>query len=223
MPLYNPSSNSSTGSNNRGLYTIPDMPALSTFGQVNISGTASAIENSGKAITIVDTEPTFQSIHLNGLTKVIPAATPYRISILALLNAQNVGYWGFAFGWTDGIKFDICSQQGGETFCHPLFSDANTRVSAGDNVCALPMMQGALWLGLRDDGSNIYFEFSLDGANYTTIVTSTKAAGYLSTNGYTSIFFGLFNGNYTYPTPSGNALSASFLAYDENGLTRFAG
>jgi hypothetical protein len=202
------------------------MPALSGFTGVNLTGTAKAIENPGKAITIIDTAPTYKgSPNLNGLYAAVPASTPYRVAIYCLFNNTSESYWGPAFGWTDGTRFQTVGQVGAETWTISQFSNYNTRASFTDNIRRLPIagLSAGCWFGLRDDGTSVWFEISADGANYQPITSITKSSGYLGSSGYSNVFFGLFNLNQAFNPGTNYPLSASFLAYDINGLSRVAG
>ncbi len=222
----NPSWVAQSGGGGRGLFTLPTMPPLAGFTQVNLTGTASAIENSGKAFTIIDTAPTYKSTpSLNGLYIAVPVATPYRVAIYCLFNNTSESYWGPAFGWTDGTKFQTVGQVGTETWSISQFSNFSTRASYTDNLRNLPIsgLSAGCWFGLRDDGTNVWFEISADGAYYQPITSVVKSSGYLGASGYTNIFFGLFNFNETFNPGTNYPLSASFLAYDTNGLSRMVG
>lgn len=47
------------------------------------------------------------------------------------------------------------------------------------------------WVQIADDGTNVSFRYSMDGANFKTVYTVAKASGYLGSSGYSNIVFGL--------------------------------
>src|ERR1019366_6144059 len=53
------------------------IPPLASFGQINISGNVSAVENLGKAISIVANGNSFNDTTLCGIRIATPGATPY--------------------------------------------------------------------------------------------------------------------------------------------------
>ena len=221
MPVFNPVSSSNSGG--RSLYTIPDMPALSGFTLLDgTNSTASVSENSGKSITITDTYPTYGRICTVGLIKPVPSTSPYRVSILCLSNIEARFYYGVAFGFSDGTKIEQVTKPGSLVWGYNTYNVASARNSfIADLLPANALGGNPIWFGLRDDGTYVYFEISVDGVNYTTIYKVAKSSGFLGASGYTHTFFGLccHNESINPPVP----ISASFLAYDENGLNRTIG
>jgi hypothetical protein len=71
---------------------------------------------------------------------------------------------------------------------------------------------GNLFLGLRDDGTNVYFETSGDGSSWEPIYSHAKSGGYLSD--YTHLAWMAYNNDGT------SNISATLFLWDEDGLTR---
>jgi hypothetical protein len=212
------------GSGSRGLFSLGTMPSMASFTQLGVGGNVSAVENAGKAFTIIDVQPVYTSSpYLNGFSKTVPSSTPYRVAIYCLFNSLDSAYWGPAFGWSNGTEYHVASMTGSQTFSINNFASLTNRVSTSDNIAKRPMANAGIWFGLHDDGTNVYFEVSSDGANYIPIYITTKSAGYLGSTGYSNTFFGQFDVNGTYSSDTQYPLSTSFLAYDENGLTRVVG
>ncbi len=193
------------------------VPALSSFTQINISSTSSVSENSGLALSIIDTGKSATA--LAGLTLAVPVSTPYRVAILLLGTTANTSSTEYCWGWSDGTKFDTLGSSGGGLGAptQESWTNSTTRSSfAGVTPTLLFPTMGYVWLGLHDDGTNRIFEVSGDGANYETVLTTAKSSGFLGSSGYTNIFFGL--------RPSGAVKGVfSCLCYDVNGLTRVVG
>jgi hypothetical protein len=49
------------------------------------------------------------------------------------------------------------------------------------------------WLRLRDDGTNVYFQWSSDGYNFVTFYSTAKSSGYLGSSGYSNLMFDMGN------------------------------
>jgi hypothetical protein len=52
-----------------------------------------------------------------------------------------------------------------------------------------PIITNPLWLQIRDDGTSIYFRYSVDGANFYTLYNSAKSGAWLGSSGYNNIMF----------------------------------
>ncbi|MDE2097513.1 MAG: hypothetical protein KGL39_09730 [Patescibacteria group bacterium] len=192
------------------------VPALSGFAQINLSGTSSVVENAGKSLQLIDSGRNAEN--LIGLAYTAPA-TPYRIALFAQFSANLIGTQaqGLVWGFTDGTKFETFSINpagaGGTNATNAQYAvwTSSTAISTYTNVITGKYMLPSwnTWLGIRDDGTNIYFEVSADGANYS--VLQQQAHGGLTS--YPKVFFGIENRT-TVP------MAASFRCYDPNGLTR---
>ena len=75
-----------------------------------------------------------------------------------------------------------------------------------------------IWVGWKDDGTNFSLLLSSDGANYTTLFTQAKSAGYLGASGYSNLIIGVCNGN-----ASIAGVAVSLRAFDPNGAARVVG
>lgn len=198
--------------------TSAGVPAIGAFTQFGISGSVS-LTSGNNWITIKDVAT--NTISLHGVYKAAPTA-PYRVAILVQYTAPFTNYFGPSLGFTDGTKLDVMTMAcynagtgGSGGVQHDNYSNLNTRAAFTGNATDLFQASavGTFWIGLRDDGTNIYFERSVDGANWSTIITSTKAAGYLGASGYTNIAAGV----------CADAPATEYMtikAWDVNGLTR---
>lgn len=205
---------------NIGRKLLVAMPALSGFTQVNITGTRSITETAGKAFSIIESSPA-ASPKIAGVIKAVPAA-PYRIVFLLMTNAPTFNYLGWAFGFSDGIKFHIISNPSSGSVEEMTWTTFSARASdAPLNTRRPDFHQGTgHWYAIRDNNAGkVYFETSEDGVNFATWQVVTKSGGYLGSSGYTNAFVGLYS---EASTSSGTDYphSISIQEYDENGATR---
>jgi hypothetical protein len=133
---------------------------------------------------------------------------------MAALNSADGSGPAACFGWSDGTKYQCLARYGNAGTGSFIFnfSDAQTLlgVTAGP-FNATSVWGGIFWVGLRNDGTNLFYEFSNDGVNFITINEELLSTDYLSAA--TDVFVGL------YANASSNA-ALSFYVYDVNGLTR---
>jgi hypothetical protein len=73
--------------------------------------------------------------------------------------------------------------------------------------------RGMYWIGLRDNGTNAYWEISSDGVNFAEIFNVTKSGSFLGSSGFNNIFIGARPNDV-------QAWSLTVRCYDENGITR---
>jgi hypothetical protein len=194
-----------------GLYDLSaGVPTLASLTAVNISGTTSSSENSGKGFSVKDTGKNTTS--LAGYRKAVPGATPYLVAMLVLCSGSGLFQW--TFGWSNGtayetIGFVLGASPAGLT---ETWTNSTTRAGFGS-----PVNYGVgispFWVGLKDDGTNRVFMVSSDGANFTTINSAAKSGAFLGGSGYTSIFLGVR------PADTNNGVMTC-VCYDEAGLSR---
>lgn len=98
-------------------------------------------------------------------------------------------------GWRDSAsgKFQVIAlrQNGSGAVFQPAVQAWNSPSSFnsgqyGNGSVADRMM----WLQLQDNGTNISFAISADGAQWTTLYTVAKSSGYLGSTGYNQICIG---------------------------------
>lgn len=129
---------------------------------------------------------------VRGRYKTAPA-TPYVVTALLALNVPNVDYaWG-GIGWYDGTnKLHVIEWY--RSVSNPWTVDVRqwaTPTSAGSvetNSSSAVLPFGLIpWFRLRDNGTTVFFEWSIDGSNFMTMFTIAKASGYLGSGGYSNL------------------------------------
>jgi hypothetical protein len=190
-------------------------PALGSFTQVNISGAGSVVTNGTKSIALLDSGA--GTSDPRGLYIAVPGSTPYRVAVCLQPSLRSINYANIQAGWTDGTKLEVLavySTVGVYYQKQAAFTGPNTN----SNIQALPSdLHAPIWFGLHDDGTNVYWEISWDGANYFPLYSVAKSAGYLGSSGYSNIFFGISQGG------SNTPCALSLRCYDVNGLSRVVG
>jgi hypothetical protein len=123
------------------------------------------------------------------LVKKTAPGTPYTITALVLMNCPKTSNIGAGIGFTDGTKLHIAQLQTGSNV---IVSKWNTTTSFNGNDFASADLwyEGQVWLRINDDGTNVKFSWSHDGANFRQVFSVAKASGFLGGSGYTNVFFG---------------------------------
>jgi hypothetical protein len=206
------------GSSGNTAIKIGTMRALTDFTQINISGSYAVTEVSGKAITVKDTSPG-TGFKLAGLCRAVPAA-PYRIVMAIQPNTYPVNYLSYAYGFSDGTKYDIVGQYDTNRWGNSQWSNSTTRFGVTLTFNDYPSV-GTYFVALEDDNAgNVYLEQSSDGINFAKQRTIVKSSGYLGSTGYTNACLLLQNLGSGGASGSNNPYSISLREWDESGLSR---
>ena len=140
----------------------------------------------------------------------VPASTPYTLTALLAVTGMgvNTGNRSATFGWYDGSS---------KAQCFRLLYNSNaaigllvTRFNGLDSATSndfgsTASVSNPCWLRLRNDGTNVYWEASLDGVNFLTLFQQALASSYLGSTGYTNVMFG--------NQANGSTVIATLLSY----------
>lgn len=213
--------------NNTGLYDISaGVPLISAGTQINIGGGTSTIsitQNAGKSISVTNGATPNGTNGLAGITfskaSLGISSTPYLVAGLTLgLNPGDVNYAGvcIGFGQSSTGKFATLGNHLGAGLFLEEWSSKDTRSS----VTAVPAaaIVGPVWIAIKDDGTNMWFYISQDGAIWYAVSNGTYAS-YDLTGAPDEIFIGLSGAGVGLAA----GCAASFLCVDPNGLTRVVG
>ena len=141
---------------------------------------------------------------ISGLSTTVPDFYPYRIGILM----QSLSFGGgsahgtighaMCAGWTDGTKYqfiqltDIANSSTQLSVVnYSNYYTANSTVYSS----YFGYNPDTIWFGVRDDGTNVYWEISRDGVNFWTVYITAKSSGYLSD--YSKAFWGVVDDSNT--------------------------
>lgn len=115
---------------------------------------------------------------------------PYTLTALLAATRNSTAFSEAGIGWYDGTaKLHIFSYVIGATgFSSNLqiakWSAFNFRVLGNDAATSASYYPQPLWIQLKDDGTNISFAYSYDGAKFLPLFTSAKSSAYLGPDGY---------------------------------------
>lgn len=220
------------GGGGRTPFSLGTMPALSGFTQVNISGNFSITETSGKAFTFFDASPATGS-KVAMVSRAVPVSTPYRVAICIATNSPGMQYLVPTFGFrkTGGPNFHVMGAIPSRYYSSTAFeimtwSAPTTRVSTGgfkNAMSAQNFANGFVWVGMRDDGTNVHWDMSSDGVNWFELYSISKASGYLGSSGYNEVCAGMYSESDGSHTGTSYAWNMSLLDWDDNGLSRSYG
>lgn len=157
---------------------------------VNQGGASVADDDMG--ITITCPTNSGDSIRAR-VTSGVPA-TPYSITALIGMTAVPVNFATTGLGWYDGTKFHFIALNYNSKYALTLLRYSNTTTfSAQETITGLtlPFLIGdpLVWVRIEDDGTNVKFLWSLNGATFQELFSVAKASGYLGSSGYSQIAF----------------------------------
>ena len=176
--------------------TLPTMPTGWT--NVNVSGTRFVTEYSGKALVIGDTSTT-GGPQLHGAYIAHGLSSPYRIVAPVRIQAQRTGFMLPALGWREsssGKLMTFYPLPTANTYQMDNWNSATSRnavVSTASTLLSSDTAHHALlWMAIRNDGTNIYFEVSADRNkdNFVTMYSRAISGAFLST--FDQLFLGMY-------------------------------
>jgi hypothetical protein len=193
------------------------VPALSSFTKVN-QGSCTVSEISGQSITVNGAGSAAGTFNNFIMYKAAPS-TPYRLAAYLSVGTCNTTYLGGGLAFYDPATTKYVEV----FFCWNVNNVCNVQVSTWSSPTTFnttPITWGwgmnaaGFWLGLRDDGTKVYYEYSADGANFVTIFSETKSTGYLSSYGNVAWVTNLSNAT------SSRTIANTLFIWDTNGLSR---
>lgn len=166
-PAAGTSSSGSTGSND------PFTPGVPDFGYFTPVATAYTTAQQSNRAIIVSSTATSRKIFY----RQAPAA-PYRIAVaLTAGTSGNTVFAGF-HSPVNNKHVLIRADRSNTNFYLQKF--VNGSYSGDLATTGFFDRSPTVWLGLRDDGTTIFYEYSSDGITFTTLASETKASGHLS-------------------------------------------
>lgn len=118
---------------------------------------------------------------------------PYRITVLVAGTRASTQYSSIDFGWFDGVnKLHLIAyniNNGAAPYLVVNKWNSATSYSATDYVSPTNAFAQPIWLQIADDGTNVSFAFSQDGANFLTLFSVAKSSGWLGASGYSNLIF----------------------------------
>lgn len=157
---------------------------------------SASVADAATGITITDTTGGSSDI-IRGRSKASPG-TPYTITALvALTHNVNLQFPNVGIGWTDGTKLHVMdmlynSTAGSKGYALEVVKwTTTTLISAQDTVVSggFPVTGPMCWMRIGDDGTNVTFSYSFDGANFYLLRTAAKSGAFLGSSGYSNVLF----------------------------------
>jgi hypothetical protein len=151
----------------------------------------STVSDSSAGITI-DAQPSGSTLNISGRYKSVPA-TPYTVKALITATRSSNNYSEVGIGWYDGsAKLHLLSfstNAGGPNFIAVTKWNSATSFNSSDYASSANAFSQPIWFQLQDDGTNISFAFSQDGANFLQVYSVAKVSGFLGASGYSNLIF----------------------------------
>jgi hypothetical protein len=151
------------------------------------------------------------SVNISGRYKTAPA-TPYTVTALIGATRVSNNYSGVGIGWFDGATklhtIHYVLNNGGAPFFQVNKWTGYNSFAGVDFTSSFNGFSQPIWLQLKDDGTNVSFGFSQDGANFLTVFSVAKSSGYLGASGYNKLIF--------YVNPQGGQTIGTLMSWTEN-------
>lgn len=167
------------------------LPALSAFTWVNQNGGASATATQSSTYTtngpITLYLPYASALNWKGLFQNVPGSTPWKIQAQMSIATNYINSNGMGLYLYDGTKLvglelliQTAASNTGMGF--RVEHVTNVTTDGATQVSGHAGLAGTWWLQIRCDGTNYYFDWSLDGANWFNLwseaigayITATK-------------------------------------------------
>lgn len=181
------------GTGGTGLYRqlMSATPTSSSTGLTTwLNQGSSVVSDSDTGLTI--DVPSNAAVSLSGRYVTAPS-TPYTVT--ALIGATRTSASGgcVGIGWYDGSSKiqGICyytTTGNGPLFAVRRYTSPTAETSASF-TSASNFFSQPIWFQIKDDGTNVSFAFSNDGANFLVVYSVAKSAGWLGATGYSKLLF----------------------------------
>ncbi len=180
------------GQGGTGLYrqVMSATPTSAGTGLNNWLNQGSAtVTDSAVGITM-NVPPGGASTHISGRFMAAPTP-PYKIT--SLIAETRLGISQVGIGWYDGSsKLHLMAYTNNSSGVPYLFVgkfNSATSFNALDVQTSPNAVAQPIWLQVQDDGTNVSFWFSQDGANFLQLFSVVKASGWLGASGYNDLIF----------------------------------
>jgi hypothetical protein len=177
-----------------GLYrqVMSATPTSASTGLTNWLNQGSATVDDSVVGVSMTLPPAGAGTHITGRFMASPTA-PYKITALiaATRNSNSVNQVGI--GWYDGSNklhlLAYATNNGGAPYLFVGKFNSATSFNTIDVQTNINAFAQPIWLQIQDDGTNVPFSFSQDGANFLQLLSVAKASGWLGASGYNDVIF----------------------------------
>lgn len=145
--------------------------------------------------------------------KAAPSA-PYTITALIASARSSTSHNSVGIGWYDGAsKLHVISfAQPASTNNLPYFTvqkwNSVTSWNSSDVTAPISGVALPVWMRIADNGTNVSFSFSQDGANFFTMFSVAKSSGWLGATGYSNVLF--------FVNPKGSLTIGSIMSWTQS-------
>lgn len=196
--------------------TAASVPAIGGFTLINNATGGFTITQGtlSKVISISSGTTNASDAKLHGVQLAAPV-TPYRIAALVAFTSKDGSGPVIAWGFCDGTKYQVGARYGNSGTGPFVFNYTSSTVlsgtAQGPGTTNIGTWTGIYWVGIRNDGTTLFYEWSQDGVNFITVFSAAIAGNFTA------------NQNINFIGMIANASSPAAVAiyvYDQNGLTR---
>lgn len=131
------------------------------------------------------------TINIAGRFKPAPTA-PYTITALIAATRNSASGAAVGLGWYDGAaKLHLLGYAVSGTTPILLVQrwNSTSSLNSTDFTSASNAFAQPIWMRIKDDGTNVSFAFSHDGASFLTVYSVAKSSGFLGASGYNNVIF----------------------------------
>jgi hypothetical protein len=196
-----------------GLYRqiMSTTPTSGNTGLSNWLNQGSAVVSDSSVGLSISAPSSGSSSNLAG--RFMPAPSPpYTIKTLIAATRNSNNSSSVGVGWYDGsnkLHLIIYLTNGSSA---PILQvqryNSPTSWNGNDFQSEANSFAQPIWLQVGDDGTNVSFSFSQDGANYVQVFSVAKSSGFLGASGYTNVIFAV--------NPQGGQTIGTLMSWAQN-------
>lgn len=170
------------------------LPPASGWTSVNLTSTGATVDYTyGFGYMIGNSSSNSDFLSLN--YRAAPGSTPYSFTVrmqsepsgiietITQGGAGTINNGGFALGFSDGTKYLVLTLDYSSGNYYLIATEWNTSTSVNTSPVAVDLAPnvifagpGALWFRIRNDGTHLYLQISLDGNRWYTFYSQTITA-----------------------------------------------
>lgn len=198
-----------------GLYSqvMSPTPTIAGTGLTNwLNQGSSTVADTAVGMTL--TAPSSATIDNYVVRYKAAPATPYTITALIASTRSTNSHNAIGIGWYDGTaKLHVLTfsfNASAPNLALPRVEKWNSVTSHNgtDAATTSNAYSQPIWLRIADDGTNVKFWFSQDGASFYQIFSVAKASGFLGASGYDNVIF--------FVNPKASQTLGTILSWDES-------
>lgn len=180
---------------NTGLYrqVMSDTPTSVGTGLTSWINQGTAVGGDGASGVYIDAPASGVTVaNIAGRYGPVPTP-PYSIRVLVAATRSSNNYSAVGIGWYDGTNkihmMNIVTANGGANILEVTQWNSPTSYHTTPYVSPGNAFSQPIWMRIADDGTNVSFAFSQDGANFLPLLSVAKASGFLGASGYNNLIF----------------------------------